>query len=479
VPRPALALALVLLAAGAAGCLGSQESGSAIDETAANATNASGEDTDQRTVESRSVENGTGGAGNATPETEPDNDTDPEPLAFREPLPLNTEGYGFEPSIDVGPDGTLYATAARSTSTDPADQLASWLWYSTDEGRTWSQVASPLDAHEKQPAFEGDVAVDDEGRLYFVDTYLADNTLSRWSAGSEGPSWDFTRPLQGSAGVDDRPWLSAHGDGIVYYLGNNGPGVPAPNNLQGEDAPEDPSRMWLSVSEDEGRTFTLAHGFANSFWCGMDASSADGRSLAVVCSRMLGPYNGLEEGYESVVYVSGDRGRSWNETVLGEYGDEPTRGLPSAAFDASGTPYAVWGEGGGPTELFFARPGTDGWETFTVTPFEGTVEKPWLAGGSEGTVALAFYATNDTSPGEGSSWHAYAMVTDDARSAQPTWQLARLSSEPVARGGAAPGHFLQTEIGPDDVANVVFDRDTESVDQVLFARQTAGPNVDA
>lgn len=476
-------LALLVLVAGLTGCLGLDEAPEDASPASANRTNDSEETQDDR-VESRSIDEGNGTGDNATQEATGDatNETPGSAsvpaLAFREPIRLNGEGYGFEPSIAAGPDGTLYATAARGFHEDPPEQRASWLWSSTDEGSTWKELPSPQQVHEKQPAAEGDIAVDDEGRLYFVDTYLADNTLSRWSLTEEGPSWDFSRPVQGTAGVDDRPWLAAHGDGVVYYLGNNGPALPAPNNAQEGDPT---SRMWLYTSEDGGETFSLSHGFAKSWWCGLDASPADSETVAVMCSRIQGTYtfgyHGLIEGYESVVYVSEDRGQTWTETVLKEHEDDPAAGFPALAFGQAGTPYATWAEGTGPTELYVARPSQGTWEVFETTPFEGTLENAWVGAGSNGTVAITFYATEDAEPDEDTTWHAYAMVTDDAQAAQPSWQLTRLSEEPVAEGPHAPYDFFQNTVDASGVVNVVFTRDTEDPQRVLFTRQTSGVNL--
>lgn len=476
-------LACLLLMAGLAGCLGGSEP---LEE--ANTTrdpNASNESPGPRQVRSEPLEgNGTDEpSGNGTVQNgsgpRSNSSASLEPLAFTDPVHLNPRGFGFEPSVEVGPDGTVVATAARGLgSPTPPEQRASWLWSSRDRGANWSRLPSPQQVHAKQPAFEGEIAIDGEGRVYFVDTYLADNTLSRWSNGSGDYAWDFSRPVQGSSGVDDRPWLAAHGDGIVYYVGNNGPAVPAANNLQ---AAERPARIWIYPSTDGGQTWGPGHGFARSWWCTPAASPADASTVAVHCSRMQGTYtfgyHGLVEGYEAVVYTSTDRGQSWTASKLKTYDAPPADGFPTVAFDQVGTPYAVWNEGTDATSLYMAHRVGGSWSTLEVTPFEGTIHHPWVAAGDDGRVAIAFYGTQDADPGGGSSWHAWAMVTENADAPSPTWTLARVSEDPVAQGDDAPDDFLQADLSPRNALHVVFDDETSGTNRVLFARQTQGPNL--
>lgn len=387
-------------------------------------------------------------------------DPSPEPLGFATPVQPFGDHPGFEPSIAIGPAGELYATAAQGGDLATRASHASWLAYSTDTGSQWSPLPSPQQAHERQPGLEGDIAVDGQGRLYFVDTYLPDNSLSRWSPGADGPTWDFSRPVQVTAGVDDRPWLAAHGDGIVYYIGNNGVGLPTPGNLA---ETEQPSRMWLSVSEDGGQTFQLRHGFPNSLFCTPAASPVDDLTLAVVCSRVeglqgLGP-DPLLEGYVSEIHVSHDRGKTWTTTELRHHQAPPAENFPAVAFDEEGNPYAIWGEGDGPTRLFVARLVDGTWEVLDATPYEGTFQRTWIAAGSDGTVAAVFYGSDPTAPGaKSSTWFAYALVTPDAEADQPIWELARITPEPVSEAEGAPGDFFQDAFGPDGTLHVVFDR---------------------
>lgn len=413
-------------------------------------------------------------------------------VGFSPPVKLNGDGYGYEPSIDVGPDGTLYVTAHKSSLTNEGARFASWLWYSNDNGASWKDLPSPGQLHEKLYAFEGDVAVDAKGRLYFVDTYLLDNTISRWSP---GPAWDYTRPFQGTAATDDRPFLAAHGDGIVYYVGNSdiagqGTALPALNNLQ--DEPGSRSAIWLYVSEDGGLTWSSGHGFAGSGWCGLAPSQADDKSVFVGCARHAGGAV-PGEGWGSTVYSSSDRGGSWVEFRLGDYEHGPTS-IPSMAVDRAGNAYFAWGDGdpygaGVATRLRLARSTPTGaFEVLDVTPLEGTIQRIWVAAGDPGTVALTFYATADAKPGPASEWFAYALVTNDATKASPDWTLGLVDPEPVVIDDVSPADFFQCVVGPDNVLHVAYQRTPELIEyperaikgyrnDLFYARQVAGPNL--
>ncbi|HEX2022607.1 MAG TPA: sialidase family protein, partial [Candidatus Thermoplasmatota archaeon] len=183
-------------------------------------------------------------------------------LLVSEAVTLTTpEGPGFEPGIAVAPDGALYAAAAKTQRPHSGGRLADWLWHSQDGGATWNDVPAP-DAFRLMPGLEGDVAVDGEGRLYYLDIWGPDLSVSRWSP---GPTWDWSRPVAGTpAPLDDRPFAAAHGDGRVYLLSNQA--------VEGQ-------RIVVSRSLDGGVTWTQAFAFPGSLFCRIDASPADDKTV--------------------------------------------------------------------------------------------------------------------------------------------------------------------------------------------------------
>ncbi len=178
---------------------------------------------------------------------------DQRPPTFRPPLRLGN-GQGYEPGIEIDSQGTVYVTAHKQSLVAEADRLASWLWRSTDDGLTFQDMSGVNGFSKTLWALEGDFAVDAKDRLYWVDTWAADNHFIRWS--NRGTTVDFVRPLVPSIEpLDDRPWLAAHGDGHVYYMGNIGVGTSARHRLS------------FHRSTDAGETFDpVGISFPNSMW---------------------------------------------------------------------------------------------------------------------------------------------------------------------------------------------------------------------
>lgn len=370
------------------------------------------------------------------------------PFSFLPSVVLSTEGAGYEPSVEVDRDGAVYVTAA-AWSGDRGAQLASWLWRSADGGATWAPLPSPLDAQRRLPGLEGDLALDGEGRLYFVDTYAADMTLSRWAP---GPTWEESRPVVGTLAVDDRPWLAAHGDGVAYLLVNNGPALPAPGNLAEQPTG---SRLWLHVSEDKGLTWSAPHGFPSSLWCTVAADPADDRHVLVACSRLSGTwtvlYFGLVTGTQLVAYESFDRGATWEETILADAADRYDLDMtPVVAFEADGGAVVAWSDDARSRLMLATRPAGGAWAVADATPFAGRFEEPWACGGA--TTGVVFYAATRDEP---DAWRAYGML----RGEDGAWAWAPVDPEPAARGEAAPGDFLQCAVDAEGALHVAYHRE--------------------
>src|SRR5438552_2078632 len=144
-------------------------------------------------------------------------------------------GHGYEPAVYTDRFGDIFATAHKENwqlalAPDPNSptftRSMSWAWASSDGGQTFADLPglSTLSLEQHDVGDEGDMAVDDANHLYFVDTNVSDVTFTRWSIFGLGRYvLDTHRPLlPASEPVDDRPWVTAHGDGHVFYFGNEG-----------------------------------------------------------------------------------------------------------------------------------------------------------------------------------------------------------------------------------------------------------------
>lgn len=426
----------------------------------------------------------------------------PASLRFSLPFQLTGDLGGFEPSIRTGPEGNIYAAAAKTTRPNAGERLADWAWYSRDGGVAWQPLPlGPLEIGRFMVGLEGDLAVDGRGRVYYADTHGADDTLHRWSVGADRQAaWDWSRPLIPTVDVlDDRPYMAAQGDGIVYLMSNNGVEPPGPQN-----ALHDPylfndtgAAIWLFASPDAGLTWSLGWGFAGELMCAPTASRTDDVTVTVTCAR------GSGVGATMTVYRSTDRAATFQTVWSTNYSQGPGYLNPWPAADAAGWTYAAWLDdrvdwsgiqtatwaGEAPGRVMFAR-SSDGktWERFDVTPFSGRFGMSHVSAGPSGVVAISFHATSDLTPDKDTQWYGYALVTADAHAADSAWQWIRLEDQPTVKGPVPPRNFFQNAVGPDGRAHVILQRNRPAhagespvargpPADVLYLGQLTGPNL--
>ncbi|HVE98489.1 MAG TPA: hypothetical protein VNA12_04850 [Mycobacteriales bacterium] len=384
------------------------------------------------------------------------------PMKFREPIVVGT---GFEPNVDVDSAGTIFLSGAGFVGDG-----ASRLWRSTDTGRTFNEVTGLNGATSSLDGFEGDIAVDAKDRLYYFDTWVGDNHVYRYS--DHGATLDFVRPAAPTPEADDRPWLAAHHDGYVYYLGNAaaGPG----------------GRLVFHRSTDGGLTFDpLGYLVPNSGFGFLDADpNSDHVYIAV---DNTSPHTGVAP---TAVFVSmsADRGATWTQTKVADL--ELSRwpltamSITVAVAPNDGSVYVAWNErtrGDSSDIIRLARSTDHGrtWRVRRVTPFPAKIDYTWMTVSPRGDVGISFFA--DELESDDAEFHVYAMVwrerstcrgATSTRCPGPASAVARLSKHPVL----PQGDFFQSKFSPDGALNVPF-RVGGQVRRVAFTRQVAGPNL--
>ena len=362
---------------------------------------------------------------------------------FSAPVQVNAGRVeGYEPSLRIGPDGTVYVAAARGFLAGAAGSLSSPVWFSRDNGSKWAPLPSGPMPRDQVKAFEGDLAIDGRGMVYFVDTYLADNVITTW-----GPdqTWRRTSPLQGTTNLDDRPWLAAHGSGILYYLGASVVDLPAPSR------PTDlasASALWFYRSLDGGQTWTSGHAFTPADACHVAADPSGDQRVLVVCA---GP---RESGAPSplTAFLSMDRGTTWTRSELGVVALPPNVFQPSfpvAAFAPTGEAYALSVDHATPGRLhLYAHDGST-WEEVAAPVLAVHGSRAWVAAGPEGQVAAAYYGR------EGNEWFLHAWLRS---SSTANWSFWR-DPTPVSSHATAPEDFFQIAFDPAGMLHIAYQSD--------------------
>src|SRR5712691_1004112 len=249
-------------------------------------------------------------------------------------------GFGYEPAVHTDHYGNVYVTAhkenwqlvlAPDLNSPTYTRSMSWAWYSTD-GVKSGDLPGLTDLSLEQHDFgdEGDMALDDAGHLYFVDTNVADVTFTRWTVSGLGKfSLDLHRPLlPAGEPVDDRPWVTAHGDGHVFYFGNEGDKDTYGNG-----------RYTVYQSYDGGQTFnSVGLTLPDSGWCRPAADHRAGSPYVYAfCTN--------DEG-TLYSYVSSDDGHTFARYKAGTYAAaDSTQSWPTVEVAPDGSVWALYVDG--------------------------------------------------------------------------------------------------------------------------------------
>jgi len=417
------------------------------------------------------------------------------------------EGYGvgYEPSLSIDSQGNLFVTAHKDlrwggegTPLGPIlggpldswyacedgemtswDYWASWFWISNDNGETWghgdnfnptpgnlvnSVIGTFTGAGSECLGDEGDIAVDVNDMVYYLDTTLEDNWWHKFSDGGNNYESPSTCQRMNTMAADDRPWVAAQGDGIIHYLGNSGASPP--------ECTIDFGRYWYYHSENGGNSFSQCYSMPGGW--------------STISSQKAGPYVFVaqenadsDSGYVHI-RVSDDYGRGT--------GPGPSDGSWAAPLDVGpregncpeGYPVVNNNEGGMVVVAWADCPNgnTGAWEMRVAVSYEnGTNFTTWNASGferginmypfvsitEENIVSIAFYgldfAQNNSEDNytAGKEWFLYAGALKepqegdewDYRIVDPT-PLHTVTAYEESSGDTHALHdFFETVMSPD------------------------------
>ena len=395
-------------------------------------------------------------------------DAAPKPKGAKFGAPVKVtpaNGYGYEPTVVSDRYGNLYATAHKENwqmamSPDPRAQKQvrnmSWAWWSSDNGKTWKNLPTgPGDVYSHNVGVEGDMATDDAGYTYFADMNAHDVTFTAYKAAGRGeitlahhlPLAVFAEPL------DDRPWITAHGDGVVMYIGNMGnkqwyPAGRPPVGGTGEGA-NGPGRYTVYMSYDHGQTWDhTGYTLSDSGWCRPAADHRKGsKTLYVFCG------NDDDTIYS---YVSNDDGKNWKRYTVGQYVAASTDSYPTIQVAKDGTVYALHVSRSDDNEilrLYTSKNKGVTWKVQDITPREGRYVYSWLSVAPDGRLGLGTYFRAE----RGQPWKVYGAIW---RPGQKPILTSLDDKNPVTSdsAGSPPGDFLTSGFSPDGKLNVVWTR---------------------
>ena len=388
--------------------------------------------------------------------------------------------WSGEPSLKIDDKGTIYIAGTCCVV------ASSPVWYSSNNGKSFKEMESPGHAREWGIGAEGDLAVDNKGRVFFIDTYIAGLLMSAWK--DHGKTWEYTaQPAGPIPGFDDRPWLAISDKALYLYI----------NHV---------THTEVYRSTDGGLTWTTAGPLT---WKGdaMGQPYFPGHIAAHRKSDTLWVAGVVEEGLLGAS-VSKDGGQTWTEAPVAK----PARGDFSPIFtgamavDKSGNGYTTWSttDKNG-CDVYYAVSTNQGksWnKPVKVDSGPGCATFPWIAARDNGEVALTWYETPATHrAGEGelarrtltgqrpygldssllafqdevsedTKWHLHAAMIHKAHTKRPKIAEERVPHQtPVLQGpmNRELWDFLQLDIGKDGRIHIAFvDKFNDSAPQTWY-----------
>jgi len=407
-------------------------------------------------------------------------------VAFGTPVKVTPDlGYGYEPAVVVDHFGNIFATAHKENwqlvlGPDPNSptytRSMSWDWVSVDGGLSFTDIPglTPLSLEQHEFGDEGDMAFDDANHLYFVDTSAVDNSITRWTVtgrGLENISIDFTRPIIPTAEpVDDRPWITAHGNGSVFYFGNEGDKVTYPVG-QGTGTGFGPGRYTVYSSRDGAQSFSpLGYTLKDSGWCRPAADHRPGSQYVYAVCTNDGGADDVTTNPGPVgtlwAYVSSDDGRDYNRFKVGDYSAlDTTTSWPTLQVAPDGSIWALYVDAvtldandnpvSNKLVLFHSTNHGQTWSRQDITPEPGRYRYGWLSVSPDGKkLGLGIYHR----PGANAPWQVYGAIWS------PGGKPALVALDPLnpvaSPTGEPSGDLMGSAFGPDGKLSVVWTRRT-------------------
>ena len=403
--------------------------------------------------------------------------------------------WSGEPSIQVDDRGGIYIAGTCCVG------AAAPVWYSKD-GKKFAELETPGHVREWGIGAEGDIAVDHDGHMYFIDTYIPGLMFTRWSDWSK--TWDFTAPAAGTIpGFDDRPWLAFSEEAVYLYV-NHVSHTAVYRSTDG-GMTWDGGNLLSWRGDIQGQPFFPGHIGAHEKSGTLWVSGVVSEGNKNVLGSSVGRYEAGVPVFKEAVIAEPARQGGFSPIFTG-----------STAVDDAGNGYATWStfddEG---CDVYYAASTNEGksWnKPVKVNDGGGCATFPWITAGKDGNIALAWYETpfekksssgsfmraitagstlyggikvpfinyQDELPEE-AAWYLHAAAVTDASSAKPKVVETRIDTKtPVLTGpmGRELWDFLQLDIGPDGRIHIAFVKKfNDGAPQTWYVSSTKGPKL--
>ncbi|MFN2595541.1 MAG: hypothetical protein ABR579_11710 [Actinomycetota bacterium] len=389
--------------------------------------------------------------------------------------------WAGEPSIEVDSKGTIFVSGVCCVAS------ASPVWYSTDGGKTFKEMSSQGHIREYGVGSEGDIAYDDSGHVWFIDTYVPSLMETQWS--DHGATWDRTTSTNGVVpALNDRPWTAWTKKGIYLYV-NYG--------------------SWVMVykSTDDGLTWTSPGPMtwkgsfdSHPFWPGHIAANRKTGQVWAVGVNYVSP---TDQQLISAVSADGQTFKEIPVTKPERVGGFTGQFVGSTAIDDAGNAYTTWAtydNKGCSVYYGFYDVQDKSWHQVRVPTGQGCATFPWIKAGADGKLALVWYQTDFdkkipsvSASGSGyqdavpatAEWYAHVAAITNARGPHPNFTMGEIPTNgPILVGplGRELWDYFQVAIDPQGYIDVAFvkkfiDGKPDSGPQTWFVKTTSGPRL--
>ncbi|HEV8361137.1 MAG TPA: sialidase family protein [Candidatus Thermoplasmatota archaeon] len=379
------------------------------------------------------------------------------PLSFDAPVLLEPIG-GTEPNVRADAQDRIFVT---TTGTN--------LWRSLDGGASFEAMGEAI-CNAAPPASllpgcptgadrdsglegggDGALVLDGQGRLHWAGLFGPNASVPYQFSDDQGATWSDAFDLA-DGNSTDREWLAVAPNGTTIYALWRDSG--APQQGGGLLAPATPTPVGLRFRASHDRGLTWGPIVAVE-----DEDPVDGPLAVDPVSGALYVAVSYFDGRPVTVLRSFDAGATWDAVPLPAATGQPAFGgimhfiFPLVAVDAAGTVYAAWSEDpeaapqlwtlGGKsvmTPKVFLSVSKDRGATWSaamrMSPPDRAAVLPALVAGAPGRVALGWYEAatplpSDVLPNE---WFVRLATTVTADQAEPAWEIASTTSEPIHFG---------------------------------------------